>query len=46
LRSIERALKLKIVRKKINASERVAPRTVQNTLATRALPRMPGEVFS
>ena len=46
LRSMEQALKLKIVRKQINASERVAPRTVQNTLATRALPRMPGEVFS
>jgi len=46
LRSMERALKLKITRKQINASERVAPRTVQNTLATRTLSRMPGEVFS
>jgi len=46
LRSIERALKLKIARKQINASERVAPRTRQNTLATRTLSRMPGEVFS
>ena len=46
LRSMERALKLKIVRKQINASERGAPRTVQNTLATRTLSRMPGEVFS
>jgi ATP-dependent RNA helicase RhlE len=46
LRLMERALKLKIARKQINASERVAPRTVQNTLATRTLSRMPGEVFS
>jgi hypothetical protein len=46
LRSMERALKLKIVRKQINASERVAPRTAQNTLVTRTLSRMPGEVFS
>jgi ATP-dependent RNA helicase RhlE len=46
LRSMERALKLKVVRKQINASERVAPCTVQNTLATRTLSRMPGEVFS
>jgi ATP-dependent RNA helicase RhlE len=46
LRSMERALKLKIARKQINSSERVAPRTVQNTLATRTLSRMPGEVFS
>ena len=46
LRSMERALKLKIVRKQINASERVALRTVQNTLPTRTLSRMPGEVFS
>ena len=46
LRSMERALKLKIARKQIKASERVAPCTVQNTLATRTLSRMPGEVFS
>jgi ATP-dependent RNA helicase RhlE len=46
LRSMERALKLKIARKQINASERVAPRTVQNTLTTRTLSRMPGELFS
>jgi ATP-dependent RNA helicase RhlE len=46
LRSIERALKLKIARKQINAGERVAPRIMQNRLATRTLSRMPGEVFS
>jgi ATP-dependent RNA helicase RhlE len=46
LRSIERALKLKIARKQINARERVASRTMQNTLVTRSLSRMPGEVFS
>jgi hypothetical protein len=46
LRSMERALKLKIARKQINASERVAPRTVQNKLTKRTLSRMPGEVFS
>ncbi|MGC2109226.1 MAG: DEAD/DEAH box helicase [Candidatus Korobacteraceae bacterium] len=46
LRSIERALKLKIVRKQVNASGRVAPRALQNTLTTRTLSRMPGEVFS
>jgi len=46
LRLMERALKLKIARKQINARERVAPRTMQNSLATRTLSRMPGEVFS
>jgi hypothetical protein len=43
---MERALKLKIARRQINAGQRVAPRTIQNTLATRTLCRMPGEVFS
>jgi ATP-dependent RNA helicase RhlE len=46
LRLMERALKLKIARKQINARERVAPRTMQNSLATCTLSRMPGEVFS
>jgi len=46
LRLMERALKLKIARKQINARERVAPRKMQNSLATRTLSRMPGEVFS
>ena len=45
-RLMERALKLKIARKQVNASGGVAPRIMQNTLATRTLSRMPGEVFS
>ena len=45
LRSMERALKLKIVRKQLNAGRRVAVRAIQNTLSTRTLSRMPGEVF-
>ncbi len=46
LRSIERALKLKIARKQFSGSGRVTPRAIQNTLSTRTLSRMPGEVFS
>ncbi|MDR3748846.1 MAG: DEAD/DEAH box helicase [Acidobacteriota bacterium] len=46
LRSIERALKLKIARKQVGAAGRVAPRPAQNTLQTRTLSRMAGEVFS
>ena len=46
LRSIERALKLKIARRQINQSNRRAPRTVENTLQSRTLSRMPGEIFS
>jgi ATP-dependent RNA helicase RhlE len=46
LRSIERALKLKIARRQINQSSRRAPRTVENTLQSRTLSRMPGEIFS
>ncbi|MFZ0792726.1 MAG: DEAD/DEAH box helicase [Candidatus Korobacteraceae bacterium] len=46
LRSIERALKLKIVRKQFNASGRVSGPAIQNTLQTRTLSRMKGEVFS
>ena len=45
LRSIERALKLKIVRKRLTGAV-VVPQTVQNTLSTRTLSRMAGEVFS
>jgi ATP-dependent RNA helicase RhlE len=45
LRSMERALKLKIVRKQVSASGRLAPRPTQNTLPTRTLSRMTGEVF-
>ena len=46
LRSIERALKLKIARKQVNSAGRVSARAVQNTLPTRTLSRMTGEVFS
>ena len=46
LRSIERALKLKIARKQVNAGGETVPRRVQNTLPTRTLSRMTGEVFS
>jgi ATP-dependent RNA helicase RhlE len=45
LRSIERALKLKILRKRVTGS-RVAAPPVQNSLSTRTLSRMAGEVFS
>ena len=46
LRSIERALKLKIARRQVNGSRRTSPRPLHNTLPTRTLSRMPGEVFS
>ena len=46
LRSIERALKLKIARKQVNAVNRVTASPMQNTLPTRTLSRMAGEVFS
>jgi ATP-dependent RNA helicase RhlE len=46
LRSIERALKLKIARRQMNQSNRPAPRAVENTLQSRTLSRMPGEIFS
>ena len=46
LRSIERALKLKIVRKQVNSSQTTSPPPLHNTLPTRTLLRMPGEVFS
>ncbi len=45
LRSIERALKLKIARKQVNSERPRPPRSLQNTLPTRTLSRMPGEVF-
>src|SRR3974390_2705850 len=45
LRSIERALKLKIVRKRVSGG-RFATHLVQNTLSTRTLSRLAGEVFS
>jgi ATP-dependent RNA helicase RhlE len=46
LRSIERALKLKIARKRLDSRTRKEIPVVQNTLATRTLSRMPGEIFS
>jgi len=48
LRAIERALKLKIARRRVDefAGSTAAHRPVQNTRASRTLSRMPGEVFS
>jgi ATP-dependent RNA helicase RhlE len=46
LRNIERALKLRIERKQLDPSAREMPkRFVQNTLASRTLTALPGEVF-
>jgi ATP-dependent RNA helicase RhlE len=46
LRNIERALKLRIERKQINGSASQQPkRFIENTLASRTLTRLPGEVF-
>jgi ATP-dependent RNA helicase RhlE len=46
LRNIERALKLRIERKTLNGSSEERPRrVVQNTLASRTLTRLPGEIF-
>jgi ATP-dependent RNA helicase RhlE len=46
LRKIERALKLRIERKQVDMSDGEQPRRfVQNTLASRTLTRLPGEVF-
>jgi ATP-dependent RNA helicase RhlE len=46
LRHIERTLKLKIERKRVDASGIEQPkRFVENTLASRTLTRLPGEVF-
>jgi ATP-dependent RNA helicase RhlE len=46
LRDIERTLKLKIERRQINVSDVQQPkRIVQNTLASRTLTALPGEVF-
>jgi ATP-dependent RNA helicase RhlE len=46
LRTIERALKLKIARKQVNSDQPRTSRALRNTLPTRTLSRMPGEVFS
>ncbi len=47
LRNIERTLKLRIERKQMNASasEQRPKRFVENTLASRTLTALPGEVF-
>jgi len=46
LRNIERTLKLRIERKQLDASALEQPtRFVENTLATRTLTALPGEVF-
>ena len=46
LRNIERTLKLRIERKQVNAAANPQPkRFVENTLASRTLTRLPGEVF-
>jgi ATP-dependent RNA helicase RhlE len=47
LRAIERTLKLKIARKRIDSFETTVakPRTVKNTLDSRTLAALPGEVF-
>ena len=47
LRAIERTLKLKIARKRIDSFETAAikPRVVKNTLDSRTLAALPGEVF-
>jgi hypothetical protein len=46
LRNIERTLKLRIERKQVNAAASDRPkRFVENTLASRTLTALPGEVF-
>jgi ATP-dependent RNA helicase RhlE len=46
LRDIERTLKMRIERKKLDGSANEQPkRFIQNTLASRTLTRLPGEVF-
>jgi ATP-dependent RNA helicase RhlE len=47
LRAIERTLKLKIARKRVDSFESAAikPRAVKNTLDSRTLAALPGEVF-
>jgi superfamily II DNA/RNA helicase len=47
LRHIERALKLRIERKQVDWSTAGRPvHVVQNTLASRTLTKLPGEVFA
>jgi uncharacterized protein YhaN len=47
LRHIERTLKLKIERRQVNwANAERSEHVVQNTLASRTLTRLPGEIFA
>jgi hypothetical protein len=43
---MERALKLKIVRRQLEGDTQTPQQAIQNTLRTRTLSRMAGEVFS
>jgi ATP-dependent RNA helicase RhlE len=45
LRQIERQLKLRIERRQLDAAGMTPRRAVENTLASRSLTRLPGEVF-
>jgi ATP-dependent RNA helicase RhlE len=45
LRDIERALKLRIERKQLGSASDMPKRIIANTLASRTLTRLPGEVF-
>jgi ATP-dependent RNA helicase RhlE len=46
LRSMERVLKLKMVRRQLEANGQIKQRAIQNTLRTRTLSKMSGEIFS
>jgi len=46
LRSMERALKLKMVRRQLEGNSQPPQPAIQNTLRTRTLSQMAGEVFS
>jgi len=46
LRSMERALKLKMVRRQVEGNTHTRQRPIQNTLRTRTLSQMAGEVFA
>ena len=46
LRSMERALKLKTVRRRLDGGAQIPQRAIQNTLRSRMLSRMAGDVFS
>jgi len=45
LRNIERTLQLRMERSQLNSSEKMPKRLIQNTLASRTLTALPGEVF-